>query len=349
MQIINQNYKKGYVKLKVTEQDDLWYLSQLIDPGDLVKSKTTRKIRIGEGENVKVTKKTLILKIEAETIDFGSGGITLRINGKVKEGIEKVPKDSYHAITLEEGSEFSLEKPNWLSYQKQKLQESSEKKYLYLFCLLDREDALFALSKKFGYEILVKIKGEVPKKSKEVNIKKDFHQEILKALETYASRHNPEKIIIASPAFYKEELAKKIKDQSLKNKITLANCSGINEKDLDEVIKRPELKDVLKNSRAREEQLLIDELLAEINKDNLATYGWKGTKEKIERGAVRILLVTDDFIQKKKEEKTFYELDELMKQVDTLQGKIKIISVELESGKKLNGLGGIAALLRYKN
>ena len=127
MQIINQDYKKGFVKLRVTEQDDLWYLSQLIDPGDLIKGKTTRKIKIGDGENAKVTKKTMMLKIEAETIDFGSTGITLRINGKVKEGIEEVPKDSYHSITLEEGSEFLLEKTSWLSYQKQRLQEASEK------------------------------------------------------------------------------------------------------------------------------------------------------------------------------------------------------------------------------
>jgi protein pelota len=348
MQIINQNYKKGQVKLRVTEQDDLWYLSQLIDPGDLIKGKTTRKIRIGDGENAKVTKKTLTLMIEAETIDFGSGGIKLRINGKVKEGTDEVPKDSYHSITLEEGSEFSLEKPNWLSYQKQKLKEASEKKYLYLFCLLDREEALFAVSKKFGYEILVKIKGDVPKKNKEVSITKDFHQELLKALEVYAVRNNPEKIILASPAFYKEELAKKIKDQSIKNKIVLANCSGVNEKSLDEVIKRPELKDVLKNSRAREEQLLMDELLAEISKENLATYGWKETKKAIEAGATRTLLITNDYIQQRKKEEKFSQLDELMKQVDALQGKIKIISAELESGKKLNGLGGIAALLRYK-
>ena len=214
--------------------------------------------------------------------------------------------------------------------------------------MLDREEALFAVSKKFGYEILVKIKGDVPKKSKEVSIRKDFHQELIKALETYAVRNNPEKIILASPAFYKEDLAKKIKDQGIKNKMVLANCSGVNEKSLDEVIKRPELKDVLKNSRAREEQLLIDELLAEINKDNLANYGWEDTKKSIKAGAVRFLLITDEYIQQRKAEEKFSQLDIFMKQVDTLQGKIKIISSKLESGKKLNGLGGIAVLLRYK-
>ncbi|MBU1973977.1 MAG: hypothetical protein KKH52_01115, partial [Nanoarchaeota archaeon] len=146
MDLIKSDFKKGLVKLKVSELDDLWYLSQLIDPGDFVKGKTTRKIKIGDSENAKTTKKTLTLKIEAETINFSESGTSLRINGLVKEGPEDVPRDSHHTISLDEASEFTLEKVNWLSYQKQKLKEATEKKYHYLLCLFDREEALFALT-----------------------------------------------------------------------------------------------------------------------------------------------------------------------------------------------------------
>ena len=61
MQIISSEYKKGFVKLKVTDPEDLWYLSHLIDPGDFIKGRTTRKIRIGEGDNAKTVKKTIII------------------------------------------------------------------------------------------------------------------------------------------------------------------------------------------------------------------------------------------------------------------------------------------------
>ena len=37
-----------------------------------------------------------------------------------------------------------------------------------------------------------------------------------------------------------------------------------------------------------------------------------------------------------------------MRNVDKSKGDIMIISSEHEAGKKLNGLGGIAAILRYK-
>ena len=348
MHITHTDYKKGLVKLRITDLDDLWYLSHLIDVGDFVKGHTTRKMKIGDGDNAKVVRKPVTLKIEVETIDLGNESNSLRINGKIREGPEDIPKDSYHSLNLEEGSDFVLEKVKWLEYQKQKLQESAEKKYNYLLCLFDREEVLFALTKKFGYEILFKMKGQVAKKSKEVSIKKDFHQELIKTLVMYNDRYKPEKIILASPAFYKDILIKKINQPELKKKIVLTITSDVSEQAIDEVLKRPELAEVLKSSRAREEQLLVDQLLSEINKDNLAAYGITEVKKAVDAGAVSALLVTDTFITKQKEQGDYTKIDEMMKQIDALQGKIHIISSKHEGGKKLDGLGGIAVILRYR-
>ncbi len=348
MHVISSDFRKGIARLKIIDMDDLWYLSHIIDPGDFVTARTTRKIRIGENENAKTAKKTFTLKVEAETIEISDGGKTIRINGKVKEGTDEVPKDSYHAISLEEGSEFTLEKSRWLSYQKQKLSESSERKLNYLLCILDREEALLAMTQKKGYKILVEIKGDVPKKTKTVEVKKDFQQEIIQNLEAYAARYKPENIILASPAFYKEDLFKKINNPELKRTIILSTCSDVSESSLDEVMRRPELSEALKDSRSREEKLLVEELLKEISKDNKAAYGWKEVGKAIDAGAVSKLLITDKFLQQKRLLNQYEELDERMKHVDSLQGNIHIISSEQEAGRKIDGLGGIAALLRYK-
>lgn len=346
MNIIKTDFKKGYAKIKIEEIDDLWYLSHLIDPGDLVYGKTTRKVKIGAGENATLTKKTLMLKIEAETIDLAEN--SLRINGRIREGPEDIPKGSYHSISLEEGNEFTLEKVQWLEYQKQKLHEASEKKYNYLLCLFDREEAIFALTKKIGYQILVKITGDVPKKAKIIEIKKDFQKEIIAALDVYDGRYNPDNIIIASPAFYKEDLFKKIPASELKKKVVLATCSDISERSLDEVMRCPELAVILKNSRARKEQLVMEELLHEINKQEKAAYGWKQVKEALNSGAISKLLLTDNFIQQQRMVNKFDEIDTGMKHVDALKGEIHIISSQNDSGKKLDGLGGVAAILRYQ-
>jgi protein pelota len=348
MEILKSDFKKGIVNIRVTNQDDIWYLSQLIEQGDLVKGKTTRKVKIGDSENAKVTRKIMTVKVEAETINLNETGTALRVNGKVKEGPHDVPTDSYHSISLELGNDFLIEKPHWLSFQKQKLKEASQKKYNYLFCLMDREEALFALTQKTGYKILTKLKGEVAKKAKKTEVTKDFYQEIIKYLEVYAGRHNPEYIILASPAFYKEDLMKSLKSEELKNKIVLATCSDVEEASLHEVTKSPELSKVLQNNRAREEELIVEELLKHIKKDDLAAYGWEQVKEAINAGAVETLLVTDQFIHQKKLSEEYEELDNLMKSVDALQGKIHVLSSEFDGGKKLNGISGIATILRYK-
>ncbi len=334
--------------MRIEDTDDLWYLSHLVDPGDTVKGTATRKVRIGDGENAKVTKKKVTLSIEAEKVEYLPENGIVRINGKILEGPEDFPKGSYQNISLGEGGEFSIKKVNWPKYQKEKLKESAEKSYTFLICVFDREEVLFALSQKFGFKILAKVKSDLPKKG-DVDAKKStFYQDIIKGVETYASRHHPENIIVASPAFYKEDLYKLIKDDTLKKKITLATCSSAKNVALDEIMKRPELKEILKQSRNRQESLLVAELLKEISKEGLAVYGKKEVKIAIDSGAISKLICTDKFIYTEKEAENYQELDEQLKSVDNLKGDVHIISSDHESGKKIDGLGGIAGITRYK-
>ena len=348
MDIIKSDFKKGFVKIRTENKDDLWYLSHLIDSGDFIKGTTTRKIKIGDSENAKVVKKKITLKIEAEKIDYIPENNVLRINGKIIDGPDDFPRGSYQNISLEEDTEFTIEKVNWLSYQKEKLKEASEKKDQYLLCLFDREESMFALSVSSGFNILSRIKSDMPKKGDTSQSGGRYYQDIIKGIETYNARNNPEHIILASPAFYKEDLFKQIKDEELKKKITLAICSSVKEPSLEEVMRRPELKSVLKMSRNRIENILVEELLAEIGKEQLYTYGFIEVKNAINSGAVSKLIITDTFINKKREENIYQEVDGLLKTVDNLKGEVHIISSENDSGKKIDGLGGIAAITRYK-
>ncbi len=349
MDIIKQDFKKGIVKLRTTDQDDLWYLSHLIDSGDFVRGTTTRKIKIGENENAKVVKKKITLTIEAEKIEYIPDNKVVRVNGKITEGPDDFPKGSYQNISLEISSEFSIQKVNWLKYQKDKLSEACKKKYNYLICLFDREEAMFALSKKFGFEILVRIKSDMQKKGDPTTNKStNYYNEIIKAIETYQARNNTEKVILASPAFYREDLLKLIKDQDLKKRIVSVICSSVGEPALQELMRRPELKEVLRESRNRVENLLVEELLSQIGQDGNYSYGKKEVLNTIQAGAVSKLLLTDKFIKKEREEGNYADLDSNLKNVDNLNGEVHILSSENEAGKRVDGLGGIAAILRYK-
>ena len=60
------------------------------------------------------------------------------------------------------------------------------------------------------------------------------------------------------------------------------------------------------------------------------------------------MVLTDKFLNDMREKEKYEQLDAVMTSVDKAKGKITIVSSEHDGGKKLNGLGGIAALLRYK-
>ena len=349
MKIIYQDLKKGEIKVKVENLDDIWYLSHIIEKGDLVKGQTFRKIKLGkEGERkAKVEKKKVFLVIKVEKTEYEAE--LLRVSGVVKEGPEDVPKGSHHTLNVEENSILTVIKQKWLKYQIDKLKEAAAVKAPdILICVLDREEAIFALLKRKGYEILSRIKGEVAKKGIEVKAKGSFYNEIIKLLKEYSERHKVRNIILASPSFWKEEVMKQIKDEELKKKIVLATCSSVDKSAINEVLKRPEIKEVLKQDRISKEMKLVESLLVEISKKGNAAYGVEEVKVVAEAGAVKELLITDSFIQKMRSEQRYEKIDGLMKMVDKMKGEIHVISGEHEGGKKLDGLGGIGAILRYR-
>lgn len=348
MQIIKQDFKNGTVRFKVTDQDDLWYLSNIVEPEDLVRGTATRKIRIGDGENAKVAKKKITLTIRAEKIEYVPENEVTRVNGTIIEGPDDIPKGSYQNISLEEGNDYILTKTKWLSYHKDKLKEASNIKFKYLFCLFDRDEAMFAISLRSGYRILTRIKSNMPKKAYSNTQESNFYLEILKMIETYSGQHKPERIILAAPSFYKDEPTKLIKDQDLKKIITTVSCSSVSSPALEEVMRSPELNSILQNSRSRFEGVIVEELMQEIGKEGAYSYGFEEVKKAAEIGAVTKLLITDRLVTKLREKNDYTKLDNIMKLVDNLKGEIHIISSENDAGKKLDGLGGIGATLRYK-
>ena len=350
MKIISEDYKKGFVKLKIENLDDLWYLTYVIDKSDIIKSKTYRKIKIGKDtdRNKKVIKKAALLSIEVEKFEFAKYSNVLRVSGIIREGPEDIPLGDHHTLNLEECSIFSLQKSSFLKYQMDKIKEASKNdNSKILVCVHDREEAYFAILKKYGYELLSSIRGEVQKKTDVKTENKNFFAEIKKSIELYDQKYNFNNIIIASPGFWREYIQKIILDP-LKKKVVYATCSSVGESGINEVIKRPEVQTVLKQEKFAEEIEKVEKLLEEISKKGKAEYGLKEVKKGIELGAVSDLLITDNFIHKKRQEDNFEEIDFLMRKAESMQGQIHIISSEHEGGKKLDGLGGIAAILRYK-
>lgn len=352
MKIIHSDIKKGEIKVKIENPDDLWYLSNIIDPGDFLKGRTLRKIKIDRGGDEKssdAVKKPVFLKIRVEKVEYGADSSLLKAMGTIAEAADDIPLGSYHSFNLEESSVITIIKEKWLKFQLDKLKEaSSGNAGNIIVCVFDREEALIALMKKYGYEILCSIKGDVEKKDRNIDTKGGFYQSIISQLNEYSGRYSSRHIILASPSFWKEELMKELKDDELKKKIIPATCSSVGKNGIDEVMKRPEVNHAMKMERAAVEINMVEELLVEIAKIGMAAYGINEVEQAAMAGAVRHLLVTDSIIRKSRGQNSYSRIESIMKSVDSAKGDITIISSEHEGGRKLDGLGGIGALLRYK-
>ncbi len=347
MKIISKNLRQGEVKINVETPEDAWYLSQLIDSGDVIKGKTPRKIKPTEEAEAK--KRMVYMALTVEKVEFSKTTNALRASGKILEGPEDVPRGSYHTFSIEPGTILTIQKEHWYGYQLDRLEEAAETKQpKILICVFDREEAYLAIMKRAGAEMLGHLTGEVEKKRTGTKVKTSFYEDIIKQLEQYDERYKLDFIILASPAFWKEELLKILKNDALRKKIVQATCSSVDERAIDEVLKRDEVQTALKKERISKELILVEKIMEQLAKKGAVVYGVSATEEAAAAGAVETLLVTDTLIQKLRQENKFGRVDAMMRSVDKQKGKVTIISGEHIGGKKLDGIGGIAALLRYK-
>jgi protein pelota len=351
MKLLAKDYRKNFIRAKVENLDDLWYLTYIIERDDTLKSLTFRKIKLGKEDerNTKVIKKPAVISINVEKVEFAKYSNVLRVSGIIAQAPEDIPLGSHHTINIEEGTEFSLEKQNFLRYQIDKLEESAkDTTQKILVCVHDREEAHFALLKKYGFDMLTQIKGSVTKKADVKVESADFFSMIKATISELEKKEDFSSIIVASPGFWREYIQKIITEPELKKKVLYATTSSVGINGINEVVRRPEVQTALKQEKFAKEMEIVEKLLTEISMQGKAEYGLEKVKDSVESGAVSELLLTDSFIHKKRQDEAFGEIESLMRKVEAMNGEIHIISSEHEGGHKLEGLGGIAALLRYK-
>ncbi len=349
MNVLKSDLHHGKITVRVEDIDDLWILSQIIESGDRIGGRTVRKIKVSDKseESVRQFKKNVHIQIGVERIEFHEHTNSLRVSGKVLEEKEDIPAGCYHTFTLESGSVVTIEKEKWPRYQIERIRESERPAESILICNLDRENAIFVMLEKRGYTVLSKIRGNVQKKQFESK-PEPFYNQLSKCIEAYDEKYNFSHIILASPAFWNEELKKEMKNQNILPKIKLAACSDVGESAINEILKRPELRSILRNDRLSMELALVEEVLVEISKDGAVAYGFEDVKNAVNSGAVAHLIVSTRLIKEMRLKDEFQKLEELMELAEQMKGKVNLIESGQDAGKKLDALGGIAAKLRYK-
>ncbi|MCK5261663.1 MAG: pelota family protein, partial [Thermoplasmatales archaeon] len=211
-----------------------------------------------------------------------------------------------------------------------------------IFVSLDEDQATVAILRQSGIQFITDIDSKRSGKMYESKENEhEYHGEIISVLKTYKKKESP--LIILGSGFTREHLVKygKTKEPEL-----FENCishgtgqSGMN--GIHEALKTGIVEQITKNNRVSLETQFIEKLFEEIKKDGLATYGENEVKDALSKGAVERLLISDILIRSENGEK-------LLKLARKTNSKFTIINTMHEAGKKFEGIGGVAAILRFK-
>lgn len=169
-------------------------------------------------------------------------------------------------------------------------------------------------------------------------------------------------ILLASPGFTAAAFQKYILDSAIRtgdkallaqkpNFVVVHSSSG-HLYSLNEVLQSPEVLVRLKDTKYARETRLMDEFLTMLRKDDgRAWYGPREVERAAEKGAIGkgggALLISDALFRAQDVgvRRRWVSLVDRIR--DEEGGEVRVLSSEHESGKRLDGLGGIAAILTF--
>ncbi|KYH39023.1 MAG: mRNA surveillance protein Pelota [Candidatus Hecatellales archaeon B24] len=353
MKILSLDLKHGFARLLVETPDDLWHLYNVISPGDVVYARTSRELksrgeaaRPGQSRRVSMT-----LGVKVKNVEFGGRG--LRILGVVVEAPERYEGilGSHHTLNIPLNSVLRLVKEEWPGYQVERLRRASEAEGKpVVIVALDDEEACVALVGGFKVDVKLELRVRLPGKrepEKRGEALKKYFSELLHALQEVL-REVKAPVAVVGPGFVKEEFlryaAGRLKGVSLQAfTVSSGGLSGVRE-----AVRSGILLKFARESRLLEEAKLVEEFLAELSSDReLATYGLEAVEKAAQYGAVERLLVVDRLLREAEIEER-RKIEEVIRLVENKGGKVTILAGEHEGGEKIMGLGGIAAILRFK-
>nr|MDO8083568.1 mRNA surveillance protein pelota [Candidatus Sigynarchaeum springense] len=358
MKIISKKSRRETVGIQVENLDDLWILYNLIQPGDRIDGKTSRRIINTDHDDDKGERRLIHLEITVEEVEFHEFANRLRAKGKITEGPDDlVQLHTYHTFNIEEGTVFFVTKNKWTSQEWHLLEDAEKRKVVQkvLVIAIDAGEATFGEIGDYYQKTSIKLSEHIPGKrygdvKDDAEARNNFYAEVYKMLENMMAQAKFTKVIITGPGFTREHFMEYClkKNPGLKPMLMTESASSATQSGIRELLAKQTVQVLLKDSRILEETRLVDELLVRVAKDSADfAYGVEEIKKAAGMGAIQDLLVTDEIMRKVNAEKNAPMLD-LLKQVEASRGKVTIISTLHEAGKKIKGLGGMAALLRFK-
>lgn len=346
MKIVYKDMKHGEIKLVPENLDDIWHLYNIVEEGDLVRAVT---FRTDEQKNdmvrsKKTEKKRMKLGIRVNEVKFHKFSDRLRIQGIIEEGPQEL--GSFHTINVDADKmdAIGIIKEEWKDHYLKRLDEAVKLRNepLLVFVSLDEDTATIAVLRQSGVQWVADIDSKRSGKMYESkDTKKEYFGEIISVVKT--NKKKGATLVVIGPGFTKDHFVKygKEKHPEIFDKLVVHSTGNAGMNGVQEAIKTGVVKQITKENRVVKETEYIEKLFEEIKKNGLVSYGLEEVKHALKNGAVERLLITDEKVRTK-------DGEELLKLAKENNSDFTIINTNHEAGEKIEGIGGIGALLRFK-
>lgn len=347
-----QRLEGGYERVTLVPEhvDDLWHLQFVLEPGDHVEGETSRRIQRdddrlrdtgGEREPMSVT-------LEVEEAEFHEFANRLRVSGPIVACSREDQLGHHHTLNVEPFDEVAIEKV-WKPDQDDRLAQAE--------AAADRPDVVVATVEEGAAHIhTVRQSGADEHASFTGPTGKGEYararSELFEELATALTHLDPDAIILAGPGFTKEDAMDHLEEShpDLADRVTMVDTSSVGDRGVHEVFARGAVDEVLAESRLADEAEAIDELMRRIKDGAKAVYGPEAVERAAEYGAVEELLVLDERLRAERGGAGEWpvDADAIIETVEQKGGEVTVLTSGSDPGRQLDGLGGIAALLRYR-
>ncbi|OMO84046.1 Translation release factor pelota-like protein [Corchorus olitorius] len=366
MKIVKRNLapnKSGSVKIILDEQDDLWFVYNLIAKGDTIITDTSRKVikqsksyqDFGKQNKIHAksnesTRVKFKIELEVAAVDYDKDSSTIRVRGTNLVANEAMGVGASHTLEIERNKEFELKKDHWDLNAIQILNEASEQ--------VSGADLAVLILQPPGSAQLFLV-GKKTTRCANIQASKGggnkFFDEIFQAFKKHIDFNIVRYVVLGSPGTLRQQVkdyifqeATRLNLKAIKeNKSRFVMVNIGNKSKLKEVLLDNEVMEVIKGTKAVLEIKAYKEFsdLLMANSDRVC-YGPKSVEIANEMNAIETLLITDDLVRCNDIALRQKNM-ELVKSVQKTGGKAFVFSPLHVSGEQLAKLTGIAAILRF--
>ncbi len=231
------------------------------------------------------------------------------------------------------------------------LEDMREHKEAYGLILVDRREATLGLLKGSSITLLTDLTSGVPGKFKAggqsaARFERLIHGmaiEFFKRVSELCNKEflpmkNLKGILLGGPGPTKEEFQQYLNNELKKKILAVQDVTYTDESGLHHLVDKSA--DILEKEGIIAEKKVMERFFTILAKEpNKAAYGEKEVRRVLEMGAVELILLSEDYDDKKMQ-----EIETLAQSTGT---SLQLISTDTKEGQQLRDLGGIAAILRF--